>query len=218
MFLGDIKNPFSSSRLIYRAAEKDDEGWLALNNQEDPLGRVQNNPALWVPTSNKDGEGYREYITGKCLLGVIICLKPDAAADSKEDEKTGAISSNPPEKSKPIPVGSMSVTKGEGKYQHHRNSDIGLHIAQQYRNKGYGTEAIHWVLWWGFQHAGLHRIAIGCYSYNDGARRLYERLGFVFEQRCRENVWFNGGWHDTIGWALLEDEWREKVGLLKERK
>lgn len=91
-------------------------------------------------------------------------------------------------------------------------------IFKAYQNKGYGSEAIQWVLWWAFQQGGLHRISIGCFSYNDGARRLYEKLRFVYEGRLRESVWFNGGWHDTIWWSLLEDEWRERVGLLNGRK
>lgn len=57
--------------------------------------------------------------------------------------------------------------------------------------------------------AGLHRIQIIAFSFNDGAMRLYERMGFREEGRQRESMWFNGGWHDTVTYGMLEQEWRE---------
>jgi RimJ/RimL family protein N-acetyltransferase len=60
--------------------------------------------------------------------------------------------------------------------------------------------------------AGLHRIGIEAFSYNEGARELYEKkLGFVYEGCKRELLWFNGGWHGYLSWSMLEDEWRAKV-------
>lgn len=58
--------------------------------------------------------------------------------------------------------------------------------------------------------AGLHRMRIGCFSFNEGARRLYEQLGFVLEGRNREAVWKNGAWYDIIDMGMLEGEWRER--------
>ena len=58
---------------------------------------------------------------------------------------------------------------------------MGIQICREEQGKGYGSEAIKWVLEWGFLAAGLHRVTIGCFSFNEGARRLYERLGFVVE-------------------------------------
>ena len=81
-----------------------------------------------------------------------------------------------------------------------------------HQKKGYGSEAINWALDWGFKQAGLHRIGIDAFSYNHGATQLYERLGFVFEGRKRELLWFNGGWHDWISYSMLVDEWRELRG------
>ena len=92
---------------------------------------------------------------------------------------------------------------------HHRNSYIGIDVLRPFQGKGYGSEAIEWVLGYGFQFAGLHRIGIEAFSYNPGALRLYERLGFVPEGRRREEMWFNGAWHDIITFGMLEHEWRE---------
>ncbi|EHL02848.1 putative Uncharacterized N-acetyltransferase YoaA [Glarea lozoyensis 74030] len=88
---------------------------------------------------------------------------------------------------------------------------ISIDIIADYQRKGYGSEAIEWALNWGFKIAGLHRIGIEAFSYNEGARQLYERLGFVYEGCKRELLWFNGDWHDYLSWSMLEHEWRALI-------
>ena len=83
--------------------------------------------------------------------------------------------------------------------------------APEHQGKGYGSEAVQWALGWGFDMAGLHRIGIEAFSYNEGAMRLYEKLGFVMEGRRREEIWFDGGWHDFVTYGMLEGEWRERM-------
>ena len=87
---------------------------------------------------------------------------------------------------------------------------MGLDIHKDYRNAGYGTEAITWVVDWGLRIAGLHRIAVGCFEWNGAAQRVYRRLGFVLEGRRREALWYLGGWKDFLEFGMLEDEWRRR--------
>jgi hypothetical protein len=91
--------------------------------------------------------------------------------------------------------------------QHHRNAEVGIQIKEEYQWKGYGTEAIEWILMWAFKYGALHRVAMTSFSYSPGARRLYERLGFVYEGSQREALWFDGGWHDLVFQSMLADEW-----------
>jgi len=95
----------------------------------------------------------------------------------------------------------------------HRNANIGIDILPGYQRRGYGGEAINWVVEWGFQMYSLYRIGIESCSHSEGAGRLYETLGFVPEQRKREALWFRGGWSDLLGFAMLEDEWRARQGM-----
>jgi RimJ/RimL family protein N-acetyltransferase len=85
---------------------------------------------------------------------------------------------------------------------------IGISLAEPYRNKGYGSEAIRWILNWGFKTAGLHRIGIKVFAFNEGACRLYERLGFVREGIARESIFHDGKWWDEIELSMLDHEWR----------
>ncbi len=140
------------------------------------------------------------------LIGVIICLAPPPS------------NSAVPPTSKldpPTPIGCIALTGLKSGVMQHRNSYISIDIIAPYQRKGYGSEAIYWVLDWGFRIAGLHRIGIECFSYNEGAKELYERLGFVFEGRKREVLWYNGGWHDLISFSILETEWKGKQGKQK---
>ena len=68
------------------------------------------------------------------------------------------------------------------------------------------------MLGWAFGAAGLHRVGVEGYSWNEGAVRLYEGLGFRLEGTLRESVWFRGGWHDYLSFGMLEGEWEERRG------
>ncbi|KAJ9142388.1 hypothetical protein NKR23_g7155 [Pleurostoma richardsiae] len=111
------------------------------------------------------------------------------------------------------PIGVVSLGKTSPNNAHHRDADISVDIVPGQQRRGYGSEAIEWVLNWGFQIAGLHRIGIESFSYNEGAGRLYERLGFELAGRREEFIWFNGQWHGMLCFVMLEDQWREREAL-----
>lgn len=64
-----------------------------------------------------------------------------------------------------VPIGQIHLSANKwsnGVYSRH--GGIGVDVCALWRNRGYGTEAIRWITEWGFMFAGLHRVAIGCYS------------------------------------------------------
>ncbi|KAF2139649.1 uncharacterized protein K452DRAFT_205304, partial [Aplosporella prunicola CBS 121167] len=186
--------PFRSARLIYHALEDTPEDDAFVHSvQSDAQAYVGSTTSLLRPESRKASESFRAHLEN-LLLGVIVCLAPPPSV--------------PP--AAPVPIGIIYLTSPRPGREHHRNSYISVDIVAPHQRQGYGSEAIEWVLNWGFQIAGLHRIAIESLSYNEGATRLYERLGFVLEGRKREAIWYNGEWHDMISFSMLEDEWRNK--------
>lgn len=191
---------FRSERLIYRAPETSDDDYF-FGVQNDSLVMANMFPGITKPRDRRALEDQRKWFDS-CMLVVMICLPPASPTDD-----TSTTDGKPPQ---PVPIGHISLSGEDGRFAHHRRSQIGLTISPQYQNKGYGSEAIEWILNWGFQIAGLHRIAIGAFGWNEGARRLYERMGFVPEARKRDYLWFNGGWYDLYEFAMLEQEWRER--------
>ena len=190
-----MNGPFCSLRLVYRAVEDNAQDDAFMHSiQADAHAYANSNSSLLKPESRKESSKHRCYVAEETMLGVIVCLAPPS----------------PLLPTPPIPIGSIHLTKPSPGTEHHRNSYIGVDIIAQYQRQGYGSEAIEWVLEWGFQMAGLHRIGIESYSWNDGAGRLYERLGFILEGRKREALWYSGGWHDVLCFSILEGEWRAR--------
>ncbi|EME88841.1 uncharacterized protein MYCFIDRAFT_149401 [Pseudocercospora fijiensis CIRAD86] len=199
----DNVDPFRSQRLIYRAVEPAEDEAFFLTLQQDPIAYRSSNAALAKPQSKKDAINYMKYCAEEALIGVVICL---ASAD---------------ENSKPVPIGAMQLSPVRSYLGHHRFTEIGLGIIKPYQAQGYGTEAISWILEWAFDTAGMHRVAIRCFEYNEGARRLYERLGFKLEGTSRESLYVAGRWWDEDQFGMLDREWRgrrEREGVEMEKE
>lgn len=86
---------------------------------------------------------------------------------------------------------------------------MGIVLNAAHQGQGHGTEAITWALDWAFGVAGLHSVHLGCFSFNEGAKRVYARLGFKEEGRKREVYWYGGKWWDDVLMSVLEGEWEE---------
>ncbi|KAE8150126.1 GNAT family acetyltransferase [Aspergillus avenaceus] len=190
--------PFQSKRLAYRAVEPNAADYDFIKYlQTVSQSRANTSLTLLKPRPQNDPvDGYLNYLVKECLLAVII-LRND------NDTATDTFSW--------IPIGVISLKGDSPECSHHRGGVLSVEIAPPYQNQGHGSEAIEWMLDWGFQKAGLHRISLQAFSYNEGAGRLYERLGFRMEGRQREAVWFDGAWHDMLFFGMLEGEWREEV-------
>ncbi|NLJ66477.1 MAG: GNAT family N-acetyltransferase [Clostridiales bacterium] len=88
-----------------------------------------------------------------------------------------------------------------------RSCSIGLGIAKlEYRNKGYGTEAVRTMLWYGFHNLGLERIIANTLEQNVAAQRSLEKTGFILEGRERKAVYFAGRRWDRLNYALIRED------------
>lgn len=74
------------------------------------------------------------------------------------------------------------------------------------RGKGYGTEASRLICEYGFFFRNLHSIKVEVHSYNDAARRVYERLGFKLVGHLRGANLLNNQRYDEIIMDLLRSE------------
>ncbi|MEL7657044.1 MAG: GNAT family protein, partial [Bacillota bacterium] len=73
-------------------------------------------------------------------------------------------------------------------------------------------EALRLLLRYAFDELNLYRVQLTVFSYNPGAIRLYEKLGFVREGVFREAVHRDGARHDMILYGLLRREWEANRG------
>ncbi|MEO3870624.1 GNAT family protein [Nonomuraea sp. B12E4] len=80
--------------------------------------------------------------------------------------------------------------------------------------KGYGTEAIALVLDHAFTTTPLHRISLDVFAFNERARHVYKKLGFVEEGVQRDALLWDGEWHDSVIMSVLRPEWPARSGSL----
>lgn len=92
---------------------------------------------------------------------------------------------------------------------HNRRATVRLAIFNEANcGNGYGTEALQLLLEYGFDVLNLHRIGLDVYSYNERAIKSYEKVGFKVEGRIRDELFYNGKYHDSIIMGILDSEFR----------
>jgi RimJ/RimL family protein N-acetyltransferase len=214
-----MENGWRSKRLVYRAVEDNEEDRKYCHDvfHNDPVILGQAYLELFKPQSRRMSTDLFALWPKDKLLAVLICLpssSPEMIAESheggrgvseKETNEVGKTTSSP----KPVPIGAVTLTRAIPELQQHRRTELGVIIAAPYRGKGYGSEAINWAVDWAFEFAGLHRVTVIAVGFNNGALRLYERLGFVKEGVQRESVWFHGQWWDEILYGMLDSDWEK---------
>jgi RimJ/RimL family protein N-acetyltransferase len=72
---------------------------------------------------------------------------------------------------------------------------------------GHGTDALRALLAFGFGELRLERIWLDVYAYNERARHVYERVGFVLEGTLRRALFREGRFHDIDRMSILREEW-----------
>jgi len=189
---------FQSKRLDYKALEVNDADKAFFHKLHlDPLGAVQTNDTLFKPPKQNDADSILQYLVQESLLCVKICLlhKEKETEEVKEADNSA------------VAIGFIFLSGHKLNVSQHRAALLGVQITDGYRGLGYGSEAINWTVDWGFRFANLHRIELSSFSFNTGAAKLYERLGFVYEGRKREAHYLDRKWHDIISFSMLESDW-----------
>lgn len=71
-------------------------------------------------------------------------------------------------------------------------------FAHSLQGKGYGPEALSWLVEQAFHRHNLHRIEGEVFDFNEAALKAYEKVGFVVEGRKRESMWQEGRYRDEV--------------------
>ncbi|KAK9412714.1 putative Acyl-CoA N-acyltransferase [Seiridium unicorne] len=197
-----LRNAFRSERLLFRAIEDSeaDKEWFYTQIQSDPLGFALLDSNLLRPQTRSRSDAKLADIQ-QGLLGVLICL-PSPTADAGDS----------PASSTPIGILSLDDEAGSNYRHHHRLAVLSIAIAPGYQGHGYGAEAIRWAMDWAFERANIHSLSLGCVEYNERAKHLYEKLGFVLEGKLRKCHFHERKWWDVLLFSMLEDEWEALKG------
>ncbi|WP_240339673.1 GNAT family N-acetyltransferase [Halobacillus ihumii] len=91
----------------------------------------------------------------------------------------------------------------------HQNRKAVVRISifdKNYWGQGYGTESMSLLLEFGFNHLNLHRVGLDVFSYNERAMKSYQKLGFKREGVIRDDLYYDGEYHDSILMGVLKEE------------
>lgn len=91
----------------------------------------------------------------------------------------------------------------------HQNRKAVVRISifnKNFWGNGYGSEAMSLLLAYGFDILNLNRVGLDVFAYNERAIKSYEKLGFQQEGRIREDLFYNGEYHDSIMMGVMKGE------------
>ena len=146
----------------------------------------------WV----NDEEVTRTLLTGRYPLtreAEIKWIEAHTAPDAKE--VTFVIETSAGEY-----LGGISLFRFQ---QVERIAELGIVIGKKNAwGKGYGTEAMHLLVGYGFTQLNLHLIYLTVLADNPKAAHIYEKVGFVHEGCLRDRVYRGGRYHDLLTMSL----------------
>lgn len=91
-----------------------------------------------------------------------------------------------------------------------RVATLGIFIGDiDYRNDGYGSEAIRLILDFGFNYLNLNNINLDVLSFNERAQNCYKKCGFKEYGKRRKCIFINGKYYDKISMDILAEEFKE---------
>jgi RimJ/RimL family protein N-acetyltransferase len=92
--------------------------------------------------------------------------------------------------------------------QRNGSAELGIAIGDpDDTGHGYGSDAVSALVTFGFDQLRLERVQLEVFDYNERARRVYDRLGFVHEGTRRRALYVDGAYHDVHVMSVLRDEW-----------
>jgi len=92
--------------------------------------------------------------------------------------------------------------------------EIGYTVDPHFQHKGYGREAVGYVLKYLFEERKKHKVIASVDPENIPSIKLLEDLGFKREGILRKSIYEEKEWKDDLVYGMLEEEW-EKIRLTK---
>ena len=93
-----------------------------------------------------------------------------------------------------------------------RTAEIGIIIGEKdYWGMGYGSDALHLLIKFGFESRNYNNICLHVYSFNERAIACYEKVGFKRQGVCREALIRGDKKYDLIYMDILADEYFDKI-------
>ena len=94
--------------------------------------------------------------------------------------------------------------------KNNRKCEYGIFIGEDTeRGKGAGTEAAKLAINYAFNELDLNRVYLRVFATNTRAIKSYEKAGFRFEGRFRDDVIIDGEAYDIVFMGILKEDWQK---------
>lgn len=185
-----LDRPLHTERLTLRAATADDADATWAFRRLDSVNE-------WLTGCPADSDGYRALFTDPARLATTVVVRLGHDQDG------------------PV-IGDLMLRREDAWAQvevteraRGAQAELGWVLDPARTGRGYATEAVRELLRHGFEDLGVRRITASCFLDNAPSWRLMERLGMRREVHAvRESLHRSGRWLDTVGYAVLADEWQ----------
>ncbi|UNI24924.1 hypothetical protein JDV02_010641 [Purpureocillium takamizusanense] len=224
----EMHDSFKSARLEFVKIDENNEQLKTfIRTVETPFIQALASSSMPIPYGKADVDRIVSLMS-KAFLGAAIYLLPSPSDETSHNFQGDAAVSSTQTTAAAVATATRAgssdggvligtICLGWGGFTpglvSNRSATIGIALARQYQNNGYGREAIDWMLDWAFRHGGLHTVRIGAFSYNERAAHLYESMGFTLDGRMRDARRFNRQWYDELLFSMTEDEWERLRGI-----
>jgi len=75
---------------------------------------------------------------------------------------------------------------------------LGWILNKNYWGKGYGTDAMKVLMKFIFEDMNMNKIRLSVFSFNERAKRCYEKCGFQVEGILKKEIFKEGKYYDEI--------------------
>ena len=184
-----LAHPLRTERLTLRPATADDAEATWTYRRLEAVNE-------WLTGCPADLDGYRELFSEPERLAttVVVTLGHDATA--------------------PV-IGDFMLRREDAWAQlevadraRDSQAELGWVLDPAHTGQGYATEAVCELLRHCFQDLGVRRVTANCFLDNETSLGLMERAGMRRELHAvRESLHRSGRWLDTVGYAILDEEW-----------
>lgn len=90
-----------------------------------------------------------------------------------------------------------------------RTADVGIWVCKECWGKGYGTDAMKVLLKFIFENMNMNKVKLSTFSFNERAKKSYEKCGFKVEGILKDEVFKDGKYYDEILMAIFKDEFEK---------
>jgi len=87
-----------------------------------------------------------------------------------------------------------------------------IFVEKNYRGQGVADRLINTALNFGFKKMNMIRMELRVYTFNSGAVKTYEKLGFKREGLMRKVTKYKDEFWDGYIYSILKEEWKEQKG------